>query len=732
MSLESFYGGKQGVSPVIRTSFKYVSKDDPAYKNTFSPKDEEVMETCFANPNYTDVWYGELAIIDAENRSNPNHGRLYRRTLNRSNTNDKDTAHAEYIGTLAGPAVGFPQTEIYNFSDIKNGTAVAASFSSENLYIYPDETVEGGIARTSFESDEELTEAIKNASPLVITPKSPDFISGKDEDNIKYYWVNVVNNTIEDSEEKTALYLGFQIPYPVFDFNIKSVDWTENFSAKEIKKEGDEQSIKHPFYKNTELSIPIGVRGNSVSNFRKIKVGTEYSEPIYNYDTFHFLDNGLLDTNHLPAPINSTLENKYVWLYDFTAYGKFDNTTFSKEFSCYLGNVEEVEKVEITKDGRISIKYFNEEAENINENYPIKYIEDVQYNANNGTINVTYNTGSSQEFSWPGLSRLIFDESTGQLRYRLNNSSTVTDNAGTITAIYDAEINPQTQELTFKKFNGTNDPTTVHFEPKVFLKNIESVNVDPNGYLRITYTTTDENGIPTVDKFLITKPTQGIAAEIYRDRLEAIGILQDKYYRNDEDKTILKIFKKIENNTISPTEAQSLMRNNIFWGLEKKYFNIETAFDSLINNFPLTLLNSNDEREKYIYTIDSDKIDFYPYKDGQIPYFNQNEINTSLKDNSLEEWAIAILTTTSTLQDVGKIIYCNNSGFYYDFNTTFWNYAGSWNDSSNLSHIKIKYHKNGEAILIGDSEMSPKGFYFEQMDIGEKQKGLLFQSWNET
>jgi hypothetical protein len=31
MALESFYGGKQGVSPVIKARFKYVDTDDLAY-----------------------------------------------------------------------------------------------------------------------------------------------------------------------------------------------------------------------------------------------------------------------------------------------------------------------------------------------------------------------------------------------------------------------------------------------------------------------------------------------------------------------------------------------------------------------------------------------------------------------------------------------------------------------------------------------------------------------------
>ena len=31
MAIESFYGGNQGVSPVIKARFKYINETDPAY-----------------------------------------------------------------------------------------------------------------------------------------------------------------------------------------------------------------------------------------------------------------------------------------------------------------------------------------------------------------------------------------------------------------------------------------------------------------------------------------------------------------------------------------------------------------------------------------------------------------------------------------------------------------------------------------------------------------------------
>ena len=61
MSLDSFYGGKQGVSPVVKARFKYVDTEDPAYKAAIASGIKEAdlkddtMELCFKDSDYTQV-----------------------------------------------------------------------------------------------------------------------------------------------------------------------------------------------------------------------------------------------------------------------------------------------------------------------------------------------------------------------------------------------------------------------------------------------------------------------------------------------------------------------------------------------------------------------------------------------------------------------------------------------------------------------------------------------------
>lgn len=136
MALDSFYGGRQGVSPVIKGRFRYVSVDDPAYKEQLSKGLDDkqieelkpyIMEECFADTNYKNVWYNELAIIDTLNKNNANNGKIFRRTLkNENNISEDGTLHGEYIGQIVGPSSTAPFIRIGSIQNTRD-TAVKKS-----------------------------------------------------------------------------------------------------------------------------------------------------------------------------------------------------------------------------------------------------------------------------------------------------------------------------------------------------------------------------------------------------------------------------------------------------------------------------------------------------------------------------------------------------------------------------------------------------------------------------
>ena len=68
--MSSFYGGKQGRTYNIVKYFDSIAD----------------MTTSFANPNYSEVLFGEYVIITTPNRSDPTNGCLYRRGFDTSAT----------------------------------------------------------------------------------------------------------------------------------------------------------------------------------------------------------------------------------------------------------------------------------------------------------------------------------------------------------------------------------------------------------------------------------------------------------------------------------------------------------------------------------------------------------------------------------------------------------------------------------------------------------------------
>ena len=194
MALESFYGGRQGVSPVIKTRFEFITKKDEAYQaklntenqiltdwekhilkhyNKFSEEwkvenedkyimpiwtseflDLFVMDEQFKKVDYTDVWYDELCIIDTPNKMNPNNGKIFKRTLKRyqnpplTGISDERALYAEYVGQIVGPSGGVPNLVFGNLDDVRKDAAGRYIYNGNEKYynvenwdyLYPDAT----------------------------------------------------------------------------------------------------------------------------------------------------------------------------------------------------------------------------------------------------------------------------------------------------------------------------------------------------------------------------------------------------------------------------------------------------------------------------------------------------------------------------------------------------------------------------------------------------------------
>ena len=326
--MESFYGGRQGASFVIKKSFKYIDKQDPAYladlavlieeKRAENPTqsdetlqnwaewdlNDKIMYNNLFNTTYHDVWYNEYCIIDTTNKNNPNNGKIFRRVLP---TEGNDNLPYEYVGTIIGPssaaAMLKPQSGLIKFGDIRaelknewDGLGIAEntkpviydpSFSSESnqrLSQWPDE-VDLEIYKAEIDKGlvQGLTEGALTKTLSLIDGK-PEFKNELKEpsedmpepvvDNIKYNWFNVRKNTEgNDGVVESWCYIGFEVP--ATSFTVEALHSTPGTQPEVYE---NNISKTHPFWCDLHFEIPGGLRGVSVEEI----FISEFNEEAYN------------------------------------------------------------------------------------------------------------------------------------------------------------------------------------------------------------------------------------------------------------------------------------------------------------------------------------------------------------------------------------------------------------------------------------------------------------------
>lgn len=513
MALESFYGGKPGFSPVIKARFKYINDEDPAYQDALTNGSdtatlkEYTMDECFKDVNYTDVWYGELCIIDAENKMNPNNGKLYRRTLKKLNddrwTSAGNTTYAEYIGQIVGPSGGVPNLDLgsLNGERLKAiGQAKTYDTDSEEMsnvnwdYAYPDKET-GMMTNRNPGGD---YEEIKVLDAGGINGQNIEMVPGKDgdtyHDTIKYTWCNV-RRTLDNSGEDAWIYLGFQIPYTVFE----TTDHQENYTYNGSIFIDNSDPNRHPFYKNYAFHIPRGARGIGPEelfvvgkNDRSIPTGSV----LYPFDSIKYQQNPKEDSvediyevdikdksdwYYIPKgtqPVTPT--EKTYWVAKWTLYNP--KTTEAQAFYLYIGSYKDITKVRLQDNGQLDIQYSNSD-DWINLN-TLTWITSVNVNTNDTDINY------------------------GQFQINFNNNK-ISDIDTNLHLIHDMNYNDRTGEFTF---NYSGDVTKIVGVVE-YIKSLAidtNNNINNNNYGKVT-------GITNLDNSSIITTLPLIKNVIYND-----------------------------------------------------------------------------------------------------------------------------------------------------------------------------------------------------------------------
>lgn len=484
----SFYGGRPGNSFVIITTYKSI---------------EDMVEKFQQGPNYTAVHYDEYVMIDNENRNYPDNGKIYRRGYN---FNNQETGGAEYVGCIAGPSGDAPTLElttIENINDIIENNSSDLTKQSSGSYSLNNENLVPG----KYEEENENNELEQYFNDEIV-------------------WKSCSIRSADNSE--TNAYIGFQIPYPVFDFEAEQVSpylANNKINSKKIQLSRIDNN-DHPFYQKWRFEIPKATKGDCIKNLRVIKADSNVIYP----ETWTQSDIDQYNQNQ-----------KQIFVYDYYDYTNYESG-FPKSDSPESGN----------------------------EDHPdIYYLAD--YNMiknisidNQGKLTFNYTDGSKQEsdilLKW--INSVNMDSETGELKIIYNQKD---DEGNPITSSYildyikDIDLN-ENGSLTFKYTNEDNNKTT---QPKI--KWVKNITIDnENGAVKVKYNTTNEqNQIGTLkwitgatldeDGTLYLQCNNGDSIETQNQKIQWIK----RVYTDDSDNNI-----KVEYNT---NEDPVSIMSNVKW-----------------------------------------------------------------------------------------------------------------------------------------------------------------------
>lgn len=537
--MDSFYGGKQGVSFVIKASFKSIDDMVASFKK-----------------NEDKVWFGEYCLIDTVNKNDKDNGKIFRRGIATS-TNAK-LGGAEYIGQIVGPSSGTP---LFQFDTLDNVIEYSnindkEKYDPENgdIRVYPTQISDGKITKYNYGKDENgqykdldiirdenglITSYAKNIKTVTSTIDNGGLVSGKEQDGIKWTWCNI-KKANENSE--SWFYVGLKIPYLVNEFDAKSVNpYDNNGNYKgEATIIPDKDNNNHPFYKKYTLEIPRGIKGDSLNGIKVITLSsdnqiqqnvTSNDNYIYTWDQFSVNNQGeTYLSDEEPKYSKKITDNDFGRQIIVYEYRVTDKTVNGKKYLVYVGDFNIVEKINLSQDGTLKIYYTHDgDRENDTQKFvetqkeKLEWIQSIEISEENGSITLVYNTKDKN------------DE---------NNRKTLT--TVKLRNITKASINNE-GNLNFgfnTTTNGVNDSITVKgSDNKDFIfKGIQNVSLlsdlDADKHLTVTYTTKTKDE-QNFDKELIGSPINSIySTAIDESNFHLLILFDDKDHRyNGEDST---------------------------------------------------------------------------------------------------------------------------------------------------------------------------------------------------
>lgn len=387
--MDSFYGGKQGISFVIKASFKSV---------------EEMRKNFALGASYTDVSYGEYCLIDTDNKNDPSNGEVYYRGLDYQNTENNG---AVYIGQIVGPSSGTPLFQMSTIKEVIDKTQEPLGEFGYRCYPTGYKTDEEGhvIGYTITDSNDETNPPIatfpfnKAHDTSLVPGKYIENGEIKYKDEITWTWCNIRSN---NKNTDSWFYVGFEIPYMVIDYQTKTVsaydDVTGEILENPVTMERTDDG-EHPFYMGLELGIPKGIKGDSLRNLKIITPTEDLKGYIYTPQdivTDETTGEISFSASSYVGIDDDIKNNRKILVYEYYFYDKRKNPNLidGDMVYVYLGDYNVISKVDLDKDGTLVISYTHDDAQELEEK--IQWIENVSLNNETGSFDIKYNTQNEQ------------------------------------------------------------------------------------------------------------------------------------------------------------------------------------------------------------------------------------------------------------------------------------------------------------------------------------------------
>lgn len=430
--MDSLYGGQEGVSFVLKKEYTSVANMIADFKR---------------GANNTDVWYGEYCIINTPNKNDKTNGTIYRRGLNYQ---DEKTGGAIKVGQVVGPSGATPyfdiQSSIYDVVQ-KSKQQLSSSYEYRryptdsgyhegvNTGAEDEDIVIKSLSVTKTDNSTAHVDDIEHGSDYdkVSTDKFYTLVPGKDEDgcfkdDIKYTWLNIRRDNTGDEDAETDpdswFYVGFEIPFLVQDYITHSVtqydnngdysaDTTKAIHALKTDNSGNlitdsngnyiQEDASHPFWNKWDLSIPKGIKGDTLKNLKVVEAGSFVYDGVdkndaYKYDSSADVKNYIHDIAELTTDKNTGFSNiedfitgnlatdTYAGFQDDIAHNRqiviyeyqvFDNKFAGQSVYFYVGDFNTITNIDVADDGTLTVSYTHDD----NTVFPkqIKWIKNISF-----------------------------------------------------------------------------------------------------------------------------------------------------------------------------------------------------------------------------------------------------------------------------------------------------------------------------------------------------------------